>query len=253
MAKKKEKPDKKAFRVLKIIKNSVCAVALVALVCLVMFTLIARVNGETPKLFGYSVYRVSSGSMVPALEVGDIILCRECDPMELEEGDIITYNGTSGQFAGKKVTHRVVTAPYRDENDGEYYLLTKGDDNPVEDTRITVSQVTGKYLHKLAWLKNIYNFFLTPWGLLTIIALILLAFSNEIVIFTKAATGRDDEQEEDIGEIIDRIQRESAEEAAAEQAKRSREQEDTILDEQDSNDERTDCSAPSDFADNNEE
>lgn len=217
MAKKRKsskKPVRKAFRVLNIIKNIILGIVLAFLAIVMVAVLTAHFNGETPKLFGHAIYRVSSGSMEPYLKVGDIILCADCDPMELKEGDIITYNGTVGQFKGKKVTHRVVTAPYYDEEQGKYYLVTKGDDNPVEDSPISVDQVSGKYIQKIGILKGFYDFFITPWGLLVLIALIVLAFFSEIVNFVRALTGRvdDDEEHEDIQDIIARIQRESAEE-----------------------------------------
>ena len=211
--KNSKKPKSKVLRVINIIKNIIFGIILALLVGVMIVVLTAHFNGETPKVFGHAVYRVSSGSMVPYLQVGDIILCKDCDPMELKVGDIITYNGTVGQFAGKKVTHRVVTAPYLNEENGKYYLVTKGDDNPVEDTPITVDQVTGKYVRKVEILKRLYDFFLTPWGLLTIIALIVLAFFNEIINFARALAGHDDDEEhEDIQDIIARVQRESAEE-----------------------------------------
>lgn len=190
--------EKKTFKVLKAIKNVVLVAFFVSLLCVLALTLISRINGETPSVFGYTIYRVSSASMTPYLQVGDII----------------TYNGTSGELAGKRVTHRVVREPYQDASDGRYYLVTKGDDNPIEDTPITVSQVTGKMQCKLGLLKHLYDFFITPWGLLTILALIILAFFNEIINFGKALFGHGAEEEpEDIQDVIVRIQREDAEKA----------------------------------------
>lgn len=212
--KKQKKPETKFKKTFRIIKNVIFIIIMVVLVTLMIVTLTARINGGTPTVFGYALYRVSSGSMEPFLQVGDIIISKECDPMELKQGDIITYNGTSGQFAGKRVTHRVITEPYFDKSDGKYYLVTKGDDNPAEDTPILTTQVTGKYLDKIQFLKWIYDVFVTPWGLLILIALIVIAFFNEIVLFVKALLGHvdnDEEEREDIQDIIKRVQRESAE------------------------------------------
>lgn len=210
--KKSKKPESKFKKTVRIIKNVIFVIVMTVLVSFMIITLTARINGGTPSLFGHALYRVSSGSMVPTLEVGDIILSKSCDPMELKNGDIITYNGTSGQFAGKRVTHRVVEEPYYNKADGEYYLVTKGDDNPVKDTPIKTSQVTGKLVDKIEFLKWIYDIFVTPWGLIILIALIILAFFNEIIVFVKALIGHgDDEEHEDIQDIIERIQRDSAE------------------------------------------
>lgn len=211
-----KKPNSKALRIFTVVKNTIFGVMLFVLVMVVIVTLTARINGETPSLFGHAVYRVSSGSMEPSLHVGDIILCSDCDPMTLKDGDIITYNGKSGQFAGKRVTHRVIKEPYLNEDDDSYYLVTKGDDNPIADTPISVSQVTGKFVTKLDFLNSLYNYFVTPWGLLTLIGLIILAFFNEIIIFVKALFGYGEEEEhEDIQDIIERIQRENNENSVA--------------------------------------
>lgn len=213
---KRKLKDSKFIKVFRIIKNTIFALILVALLCMLAVILTARMNGETPTLFGHTVYRVSSASMVPYLQVGDVILCRECDPMTLKQGDVITYDGKSGTFAGKRVTHRVTVEPYLNEDDGQYYLVTKGDDNPIEDTPITVSQVTGIMVQKIDFIKNLYDFFITPWGLLTLLGLIILAFFNEIVNFVKAifGIGVEEEEHEDIQEVIERVQREEAEKQA---------------------------------------
>lgn len=187
-----EKPGKKApskaLRAFRRVKNIFFGAFFVILAVMLIVIFIARINGETPKLFGHAVYRVSSASMVPYLQVGDIILCEDCDPMTLKAGDVITYNGTVGELEGKKVTHRVVKAPYLDPGDGKYYVLTKGDDNPTEDSPVEISQVTGKLVGKIGFLRVIYNFFITPWGLISIIALILIAFSNEIYHFIRSVS-----------------------------------------------------------------
>lgn len=160
------------------IKNIIFAVVVVVLSALIIFVLYSRINGKSPSFFGYSLYRVSSDSMKPNLITGDIILCGPCDPMTLKEGDIITYRGAVGELADRDVTHRVIRAPY--EADGLYCLVTKGDDNPAEDSPIKLSQVEGKFISRLDAFKSVYNFFLTPWGLIVMLALILLAFSREI-------------------------------------------------------------------------
>ena len=180
----------KGLRSFKIVKNVILTIVLVVLLSVLFFTLIARINGKTPTFFGHTVYRVSSASMVPYLKVGDIILCRECDPMTLKAGDVITYDGESGELAGRRVTHRVVKEPYLDPSDEAYYLVTKGDDNPAEDTPIKTSQVTGIMVGKLELLKMLYDFFLTPGGLLVILLLIILAFLNEIINLGRAIFGK---------------------------------------------------------------
>ncbi len=186
--------------VFRIIKNVLFAVILTFLMSVVVLTFITKISGKTPFVFGYSLQRVSSESMKPTLEVGDIILCKQCDPMTLKNGDIITYEGKKGQFRDKLVTHRVIKEPY--EENGEYMLLTKGDDNPDEDSAISVNDVVGIYTGKADILRPLFEFFVTPWGLLVMIALIILAFLEDIIIFVKALLGIDTGEKKDVDEII---------------------------------------------------
>ncbi|MGN1137993.1 MAG: signal peptidase I [Ruminococcus sp.] len=187
------------------IKNIIFAIVFVLLAALMTVTIVTKINGGTPSIFGYSIYRVATPSMTPALEVGDVILVKDCDPLKLEKGDIITYQGQSGDLAGRKVTHRVVEEPY--EKEKEFYIKTQGDCNNVPDPEVNVSQVLGIYQTKLDVLTWLYGLFLTPWGLLIVIVLIVTAFFGEILNLIRAFTGDlpEEENKESIEDIIERI------------------------------------------------
>ena len=62
----------KAVHALRITKNIICWGLIIILVIVVVVSLMMRMRGETPSIFGYTLQRVSTGSMVPALEVGDV-------------------------------------------------------------------------------------------------------------------------------------------------------------------------------------
>ena len=187
-------------------------VAIIILSFAVITFLLTRFTGGTPSLFGYTLQRVSSGSMVPELEVGAVILSRNLREGDaLNEGDIITFDG-SDQFGEVNVTHRVIVVPH-DEN-GVVMLQTKGDANDIADNPIEFSRVKSIVLKKLSFLRTIYDMFLSPWGLIIFIALLLLVFFDELMNIIKIATGNyRDEDEESISEIIERIQREDREKA----------------------------------------
>lgn len=203
-----EKKDR--FKVLRIIKNVVLGTLIAFLTLVLIMSLISRINGSSPALFGYSLYRVSSGSMAPELGVGDVILVHSCDGKDVKKDDIVTYVATSGEMSGKLITHRVVEAPR--QQGSEYFLVTKGDANNYADDPVNANQIEGKMLTKIGILKYLFDFFVTPWGLLAVIALILLAFSNEIVLFVKAVFGIGyQEKTESVEEIIERYQKENLE------------------------------------------
>lgn len=215
MTDNKERKDR--FKVLRIIKNIILGTLIAFLTLVLITSFIAKVKGSSPSIFGFSLYRVSSGSMEPELQISDVILVQGCDGNDVKEEDIVTYLATSGEMKGKLITHRVIKAPYQEN--GEYYIITKGDANKVSDDPVKTSQIEGKMLFKIGFLKYLFDFFVTPWGLLTIIALVILAFSNEIVVFVKALFGYGYEEKQDIDEIIERYQKDNLKKQLEEQSK----------------------------------
>lgn len=205
-----KKREKKGFKTFRIVRNTILGIIIACLTFVIILTMITRLTGGTPSVFGYSLFRVSSGSMEPELKIGDVIVMKSCDGLSVKKGDIVTYESKSGEMAGKLVTHRVVKAPYKEKTD--YYIVTKGDANIGEDEPIGISQVKGILVTKISILSFIYNIFVTPVGLLIIIALIIFAFFNEIVILVRAilGIGYEDKPKESVDDIIERYQKESS-------------------------------------------
>lgn len=211
---KKKEAEKRspALRIIKIVRNIFFGLLIFALAVIIISFLVVRLNGGTPAVFGYSIQRVSSGSMTPTLEVGDIILSKSVtSPDEIEIDDIITFKGDS-TFDYNNVTHRVVVPPMQNAG-GEYVLTTKGDANPVEDKEIPFSWVQSKYIRTLDFLHKFYDFFLSPWGLIIFIAALLIIFFDELMTVVRVITGNYDDEEEDesVGEIMTRLKAEEVE------------------------------------------
>lgn len=203
----------KVFRIINLIKNIICWTLVVVLVFTLVLFFTSRVNGSTPSVFGYSIFRVSSGSMEPELMVGDIILDKTVDnPKDLKVGDVITFK--SNDYGDKLVTHKIIKAPY--EENGKLMLQTKGIANEVEDKPISTDNVKGIMICKVDYLDTVYNIFLSPWGLLILIALIVVIFFDEIITIVKILTNNDKsvKDADDINEIIDRLQAEKLKEQA---------------------------------------
>ncbi len=211
MSQKKEKKQSKALRMYKVVRNTVLGIIIAILTAFIILTMVIRFTGGTPTAFGFSMFRVSSGSMTPELEVGDVIITREFDTATVKKGDIITYKSESGAMKDKLVTHRVVKGPYKKGKN--LYVVTKGDANFSEDDPIKTTQIQSRFLTKVSFLKFIYNIFVTPAGLLIIIGLIIFAFFNEIVLFVKAilGIGYEDEEKESVDDIIERYMKEKKE------------------------------------------
>ena len=195
---------KKVFRIFRTVLCWLC----IALLLIVVISLVtAKIQGSYPSVFGYSIYRVSSGSMSPELEVGDVILGKSVsDPMDIKVGDIVTYKG-SGELSGMLITHKVIVAP--EEVDGVLTLQTKGIANEIPDSPISAERVVSVVVCEVEFLAAFYNFFFSPWGLLTVIALIILVFIDEVIAIIRNLTGNDIKTEKkDINEIIGRIKSE---------------------------------------------
>ena len=115
------------------------ALSTLLLISLVLFCLPLTV----PRLFGYQVYSVISGSMEPTIPVGSLVYIHEEAPEELREGEVIAFYGARDSAA--IITHRVV------ENRvvmGE--LITKGDANQTNDMNpIPYANVIGKVVYQV--------------------------------------------------------------------------------------------------------
>ena len=222
----------KVFRIIKLIKNIICWTLIVVLVFTLVLFFTSRINGSTPSVFGYSIFRVSSGSMEPELKVGDIILDKVVEnPEDLKVGDVITFK--SDDYGDLLVTHKVIKAPY--EDNGKLMLQTKGVANELEDKPISTDKVKGIMICKVDYLDTVYNIFLSPWGLLILIALIISIFFDEIITIMKILTNNDKSAKDadDINEIIDRLQAEKLKEQAEKLKKQSEKVEESKTDSED--------------------
>ena len=105
-------------------------------------------NGTNKKDL-FSAYTIVSPSMVPAINVLDVVVSmRVNDPEDLEKGDIITFNSTDYRYSGVLVTHRIVDI--EKTSSGEYLFTTKGDNNNTQDSsRISFNEIYGRVLFRI--------------------------------------------------------------------------------------------------------
>ena len=75
--------------------NIFSTILLIAATAVVVFVFVLRLSGAKPHFFGYYIFNVASDSMTPMLQVGDVILVKECDGEDVHKGDVITYHGTA--------------------------------------------------------------------------------------------------------------------------------------------------------------
>lgn len=205
MSKKVKKEKSKKYKSFVRIKNTIGWFLVVLLGIAMVIIVVTRINGNTPTVFGYTIFRVTTGSMEPELKIGDIILDKSVEKTEIKVGDIISYEG-QGNLEGMVITHKVIKAPYKDEK-GNTMLQTKGVANNVVDSPINLSQVKAKFVAKIPYVDTLYNLFLSPWGLVIFLLLIVLIFLDELINLIRVITDNAKPQA-DINEIIKRIQEE---------------------------------------------
>lgn len=132
----------------------------VLFVILIFFILLNILSMNNKSLFGFRIYRVISGSMQPALQIGDVIIIKKAN--NYAEKDIITYdNGLT------TITHRIKSI-----NGDE--IVTEGDANDAPDKPITKDRILGKYFFRISTF-SVFSIMLTGKTIYLIMVLVLFA------------------------------------------------------------------------------
>ena len=93
---------------------------------LILLVILLCLPLTVPRLLGYEIYGIVSGSMEPAIPVGSAVYAKQVSPREIAVGEVIVFYG--GHDSATIITHRTVG---NDQEDQE--LLTKGDANADND------------------------------------------------------------------------------------------------------------------------
>ena len=119
-------------------------------IALSIFVILLSISVFTPFLFGLKPYTITSSSMNPVFEKGDIVYVKKVDLANLKQDDIITFMPQDGTIL---VTHRITKI--EQENN---LIYTKGDANSNEDfTPIRYEDIVGVYSnYKLPFLRWFY-------------------------------------------------------------------------------------------------
>lgn len=130
----------------------------------VLFLLIAPM--QVPKLWGWQMFAILTGSMEPDIPTGSVIYVKEQSLSEIEVDDVITFR--LGSNRSNTATHRVIE---KQENG----LITKGDANEHADaTIVNAQQLIGKVVCTIP----IYGYFLmlasNPIGIVMFFILLLV-------------------------------------------------------------------------------
>ena len=106
------------------------AILLIIASVFVLLSVLLTPAGQVPRVLGYSVFRVLTGSMEPEIPQGSLLLVKQVPPEEIEVGDVISFFSPDPVLDGCVNTHRVQRIEKRN---GKLVFITKGDANAIED------------------------------------------------------------------------------------------------------------------------
>lgn len=144
----------------------------------------------------FPLLAVASPSMVPTLNVGDLIVVQgipnasEVNAAPYPEGDIIVFHKPGP--GNELIVHRAVG---KEKNDSTWYFQTKGDNNNSYDPwsgqdtwngMISEKLLVGKVIRIVPWVGHIPLFMRTPSGVLIIVFLFVTLLIIDFVFPRKA-------------------------------------------------------------------
>lgn len=119
---------------------------------------------KTPDILGKKAFVIISGSMIPEIQIGDVVVVQNTDKIDLNQ--IIAYRNNS-----TVIVHRVINQM---EIDGKIMYQTKGDNNNIPDTELVdFSKIEGVYCFKIPYIGNILMFLYNNLAIV-IIAIVLI-------------------------------------------------------------------------------
>ena len=175
----------------------------------ILLTVVLTPKGEVPSIFGYTLFRVMTGSMEPAIQTDSLIIVKKTDVSEIMPGDIISFFSQDPSLDGAVNTHRVVSV---EETESGRYFVTKGDMNSVQDQYLTSeNDVIGKVIFTSHALGVAVHLLSNPLIFITLIVipLFVILFMNLIRTIRYTKRLMKEEEEAAVREAIEEIRKKS--------------------------------------------
>ena len=151
----------------------------------------------------FSMYTIISPSMVPNINVYDVIVSKKVDDINtIKIGDIITFISKSNLSSGMTITHRVIDII---EDDGMIKLKTQGDNNLSPDSSyVNKDNLIGKVVIRIPKIGRLQRFILGSggWLLFIVIPGLLLVFFDVKKLFKLKQTQNKLKPKEPINDIV---------------------------------------------------
>lgn len=188
------------------IVNFISVVIIAAAIVVLIMVLLTK-PGKTPSIGGFTLLRITTGSMVPTYDVDTMILVQETDPSQIREGDVISFYSSDPMLDGAVNTHRVVRI---EKDGGQYVYTTKGDGNNVEDPYDVKSEyLVGKVIWSSVILGKISRLVSNPLIFIPVILvpLAVILLSNFFQTISLARKIAKEEEEAAIREAVEQFRK----------------------------------------------
>ena len=103
----------------------------------------------------FNAYVVETGSMLPEIQIKDVVLTKKVEVEKLKIGDVITFISPDPRLSNITVTHRIHDV-LEDPVSGEPRYQTKGDNNNTVDLALVPEyNILGKVIFKIPKLTHL--------------------------------------------------------------------------------------------------
>ena len=151
---------------------------MVLLPILVFFTVVIVSPTSGHNFFGYTFYLVTSNSMVPEIDVFDMIVVKTDFTIDdIQVGTDVTFLRESD---GKIVTHRVKS--FEDTESGRVYI-TRGVNTTFDDAPLNFNNIMGVKVRVAPILGDIVTFFRSPGGMIVLFSFFALLIAGIYISF----------------------------------------------------------------------
>lgn len=134
----------------------------------------------------FNAYVVLTGSMLPDIQVYDVVVTKKVEASSLEVGDVITFASADSRFLNTIITHRIIKKTY-DKKTKTYSFQTQGDNNNVADNALVPeANIYGKVILKIPKLGYLQEFLASDGGWIIVILIPCVAvISYDVVKLAK--------------------------------------------------------------------
>ena len=134
----------------------------------------------------FNAYVVLTGSMLPEIQVNDVVVTKKVEASTLKVGDVITFASADTRFLNTIITHRIIRKEY-DTKTKTYSFQTQGDNNNVADSALVPqNNIQGKVILKIPKLGYLQEFLASDGGWIIVILIpCLTVISYDIVKLIK--------------------------------------------------------------------